>query len=54
MKTVDIKGKAYVEVNERVKYFRANYKDWAIETELLSNDNGVCVFKATVKDPEGN
>ncbi len=53
MKTVDIKGKAYVEVNERVKYFRANYKDWAIETELLSNDNGVCVIKATVKDPEG-
>jgi len=53
MKTVDIKGKAYVEVNERVKHFRANYKDWAIETELLSNDNGVCVFKATVKDPEG-
>jgi len=53
MKTVDIKGKAYVEVNERVKYFRSNYEGWSIETELLSNENGTCVFKATVKDDQG-
>lgn len=55
MKTVNIKGKEYVEVNERVKYFRTSedYKDWAIETELLSNENGVCVFKAIVKDENG-
>lgn len=49
-KTVNIKGKEYVEVNERVKYFREEYKGWSIETELLSNDNGICVFKAIVKD----
>jgi hypothetical protein len=55
MKTVDIKGKAYVEVNERVKFFRneKDYEGWAIETELLSNENGVCVFKAIVKDNNG-
>lgn len=53
MKTIDIKGKAYVEVNERVKYFLANYKNWSIETELLSNEDGVCVFKAIVKDDNG-
>lgn len=53
MKTIDIKGKAYVEVNERVKYFLDNFKNWSIETELLSNDNGVCVFKAIVKDDSG-
>ena len=53
MKTVNIKGKAYVEVNERVKYFRDNYKDWSIETELLSNEERVCVFKAIVKDENG-
>lgn len=55
MKTVNIKGKEYVEVNERVKYFRTSedYKEWAIETELLSNENGVCVFKAIVKDENG-
>lgn len=54
MKTIDIKGKAYVEVNERVKHFLENYKDWSIETELLSNGDGVCVFKAIVKDQDGN
>lgn len=53
MKTVNIKGKEYVEVNERVKFFRENYEDWAIETELLSNADGVCVIKAIVKNPEG-
>lgn len=53
MKTVNIKGKEYVEVNERVKHFVANYKGWSIETELLSNEGGVCVFKAIVKDDTG-
>lgn len=56
MKTVNIKGKEYVEVNERVKYFRneKKYDLWAIETELLSNGDGVCVFKAIIKDQDGN
>lgn len=53
MKTVNIKGKEYVEVNERVKHFIANYEGWSIETELLSNEGGVCVFKAIVKDDNG-
>lgn len=53
MKTVNIKGKEYVEVNERVKHFISNYEGWSIETELLSNEEGVCVFKAIVKDNNG-
>ena len=53
MKTVDIKGKAYVEVNERIKYFRENYKGWSLESDLLSLDNGVCVVKATIRDENG-
>ena len=53
MKTVNIKGKPYVEVNERIKHFRTNYKDWALESEIVSLENGVCVIKATVKNPEG-
>ena len=32
MKTVNIKGKEYVEVNERIKHFRTNYKEWSIST----------------------
>ena len=53
MKTTDIKGKPYVEVNERIKYFRANYQDWALVSELISLENGVCVIKANVLNPEG-
>ena len=50
MKTVDIKGRPYVEVNERIKYFRENYKGWSLSSEIVSLENGVCVIKATVKD----
>ena len=38
----------YVEVNERIKAFRKLYPEGCIETEMLSNENGVCVFKASV------
>lgn len=50
MKAIDIKGKQYIEVNERVKYFRANYLNWSLESEILSIENGVCIIKATIKD----
>lgn len=53
MKTTNIKGKEYVEVNERVKWFRDVYPGYFLETELLSNENGVCVFKAIVRSPNG-
>ena len=46
IKTVDIKGKDYAEVNQRIKAFRMVYPQGAIVTEMLSNENGVCVFKA--------
>ncbi len=48
MKTVNIKGKEYVEVKERVKYFRDNYDNGSIHTSLLSDDDEKCVFKAEV------
>ena len=38
----------YVEVNQRIKAFRMLYPEGTIETEMLSNENGVCVFKASV------
>ena len=47
MKTIDIKGKEYVMVNERILHFWNNYEG-SIETELLSNEDGVCIFKATI------
>lgn len=48
--TTDIKGKEYAEVNQRVKAFRMIYPTGTIETELISNDNGVCIFKAEVSN----
>lgn len=50
---VDIKGKSYSEVNQRIKAFRMVYPEGIIETEMLSNENGVCVFKATIGYREG-
>ena len=38
----------YVEVNQRIKAFRKLYPEGCIETEMLSNENGVCVFKASI------
>ena len=51
--TTNIKGKDYAEVNQRIKAFRMVYPTGTIETEMLSNDNGICVFKAFAKDEEG-
>ena len=46
--TTDIKGKSYIEVNQRIKAFRMVYPTGTIETKLVSNENGVCIFKAVV------
>ena len=48
MKTTDIKGKDYVEVNQRIKAFRSLYPEGFIETNMISNEKGICVFKAMV------
>lgn len=49
IQTTDIKGKQYAEVPQRIKAFRMMYPDDGfIITEMVSNENGVCVFKATV------
>ena len=53
IKTTDIKGKDYAEVNQRIKAFRMLYPTGAILTEMLSNDKGVCIFKATIVDETG-
>ena len=46
--TTDIKGKAYAEVNQRIKAFRMVYPDGGIRTQMISNENGVCIFEARV------
>ena len=48
IKTTDIKGKEYAEVNQRIKAFRMVYPEGFILPELKSNENGVCIFEASV------
>lgn len=54
-KTTNIKGKEYVEVNERIKYFRIadDYQGWSLSTEVVQLDNESCVMKATIADADG-
>ncbi len=53
LKTVKLKGKDYVLVNERLMYFRENYPEHALTTEILSVDADSICMKATVFDGEG-
>lgn len=48
IKTTDIKGKEYAEVNQRIKVFRMLYPNGFIRTHLISNENGVAVMNAEV------
>lgn len=48
IKTVNIKGKEYAEVNQRIKAFRMVYPEGFISTEMKSNENGICIFQAAV------
>lgn len=52
--SINVKGKAYMEVNQRIKAFRMLYPNGCITTDIVSIDNGVCIMTATVKDDEGN
>lgn len=52
IKTTSIKGKEYAEVNQRIKAFRMVYPHGTIETNMLSNINGVCVFRAEAYDED--
>lgn len=54
IKTTDIKGKEYAEVNQRIKAFRMVHPGGIIQTEMLSNENGICVFKAFAYDGNGS
>ena len=53
LKTMKIKDKDYVTVAERVRAFRELHPDWSILTDILSNDAGICLMQATIKDTEG-
>jgi len=54
-KTTNIRGKQYVEVNERIKFFRQEdqYKNWTIATDFPLLDAENCVCKCTIANEQG-
>lgn len=50
---IDLKGKAYLSVQNRVVWFREEHKDWSIETEFVHTDDKQSLAKAIIKDPSG-
>ena len=55
MKTINIKGKDYITVNERLKFFRTEptFKGWQICEQLVHIDEKEGVFKVTISDTKG-
>ena len=55
-KTTNIRGKQYVEVNERIKFFRQEkkYDGWGIRTEFPIIDDTQCLCLCTITTPDGN
>ena len=51
--TVNLKGKEYVMVNDRILAFKKLYPSWAIVTELVKLSEGICVIKATILNEDG-
>lgn len=48
IKPVDIRGKSYATVAQRIQAFRALLPSGRIETEIVSMDDDSCVFRACV------
>ena len=53
MKTIDIKGKAYVPVSERLRVFREKYENFALVSEIVELTSERVVIKASVIESNG-
>jgi hypothetical protein len=54
-KAIDIKGKKYVQVSERILYFNEKYQGGSIQTDLISDPkDDVVIIKATVRPDDSS
>ena len=53
LKTTNIKGKEYVQVNERIRYFRQNYEGYALVTKIIEVNDQTALIQGQVIDKEG-
>jgi hypothetical protein len=53
-KTTNIKGKQYVEVNERIKFFRQDkaYEGYSLTSEIITLDDSECVILAKIHNSD--
>ncbi len=56
MKSLEIKGKPYIQVNERIKEFRTNdkYDGYCLASNIVKWENDTIIIKAVITDKEGN
>jgi hypothetical protein len=52
LKTIDVQGKPYVTVNERLKYFRDQYPKYSLRTNLVLVDETQALIKAEIRDEQ--
>lgn len=54
-RTINIKGKEYVMVSDKLAYFRNNeeYKGWSIETEFIDLTPEHCCVRAVIRNTDG-
>lgn len=50
---LDLKGKDYLQVAQRIQWFREECPDWGIETDIITTNEKSSTVKATVKNKEG-
>ena len=54
LKSVNIQGKQYVEVNERLKHFRSTYTGYSLTSEVVDINDTSITIKATIYDDKQN
>ena len=53
MKKIEIKGKEYVPVNERIIAFRKEHPEWAIQTTIYEHKDGFVLMQTMISDENG-
>lgn len=53
LKTINIKGKDYVEVHTRLKFFREVYSEYSLDSIVLDKTSESIMIKAEIKDSSG-
>tara|TARA_Y100001973_G_C5205664_1_gene341351 strand:+ start:1478 stop:2026 length:549 start_codon:yes stop_codon:yes gene_type:complete len=53
LKTIKIKGKEYVEVNERLMYFREHYPNYSLTSEVIEKTDNSILILASIMDEQG-